>query len=112
MMPDKKYHLLYSFDAKPEGVRQKDLDTEQHGACDAAVLLSICYSAKKGYEADSTMVQLSLDGRTDKPLPIEEVWNAWMILAGMLSETAGLTSDKRQICATVASMVQGTVGLA
>ena len=96
------YHLTYSVKAHPdEGltreVVQEMADRGEGGACTAVVLLSLLYPPDGSY----SMLPLSKDGRTDKSLPVAEVWKAWVSLAAWLAQQEELAPIKKIMAAEV-----------
>lgn len=81
MSEERKYKLTYRLFPHPEGVTKEQIeamdDQEHLGACDRIIVHSILDTRDGGL---SSMI-MSINGHTGEPMPAEEEWKHWTLMA-------------------------------
>ena len=104
-MDGHRYPLTYEVKAIPGGATAEEARVAGLGAADAVVLTSIVRADDGGV----SHLTLSLDGATGKPLPDDELFKAWALLAHRLVESPTLGLGKKMLCALVDKTVRDAI---
>lgn len=89
------YHILYDVEAIEKGISKEEAAASGKGSCTALLIGSILYPPDGSY----SVLFSSIDGRTNQPLPPEEEWKAWIMMAKYLSDRPDLPPGKRDLAA-------------
>ena len=103
-----KYHLTYKVEAHPDGIDKKDVDPKERGGCTAIVVGSLLYPPDGSFSS----AFVSLDGRTGKPLPDDELFKVWTMLAARLKDSKELGPGKRGVAAQAFETVRKAILMA
>ena len=76
MSDEHQYRLIYTIEAKPDGIKKADIPKDC-GATDAVLIASIMYSS----DGSSNTAFVSVDGATNRPMDVNEIFKVWTLLA-------------------------------
>lgn len=100
-MNDPHWHLTWHLTPHPEGIGESDLPLD-HGACDAAILISIL----KSPDGEQSQVLASMDGQRGSRLTPEEFFQAWLAMGRQLSQMSEMKGVSRAFAFRVCEMAQ------
>ena len=97
-MSEHKYKLKYDLKTEPGEWTKEHIKETGSGGTDAFVMFSIIYPA----DGSLSVQNLSVDGRNNgDPLPDNEIFKLWTMLAQQLGESETLTPGKKAFAADV-----------
>ncbi len=99
-----RYKIKYRVEAVPEGIPDSEIEgaDDNTGFTDKIVLFSILEPEGGG----STTAIVSLDGQTDQALSDAELFQAWVALGYVLSQSDTLDPGRRQFTTNVFKVIQ------
>jgi hypothetical protein len=95
-MAKESYHLTYTVEPHPVAVMANTLD-DNVSACDSVVIASIVDYP----DGSTTTLFWSLDGKTGEQLPMNVLYQNWILMANMLASAESLPACKRMACVRV-----------
>jgi len=99
-----RYRLKYKLETERGSFSPDEIiRTGTTFAADALVVISCVYSADGAYGQNFVCI----DGRGPE-MPASDVWKAWVMLAAALATDEGLSPNKRDLCARLVEIVQGS----
>jgi hypothetical protein len=102
MSEDKKYRLLWTAKAVPEGITKEEI-APGWGACDAALLCSVIYPEDGSF----SMLLIPMDGRSKDagggPAVMDdlEMFKIWMMMSKRLSSSKTLSEARKSFARSV-----------
>ena len=91
------YKIAYRVYHQPNGATKEFLKEHEFGGCDDIILISIV----KTLEGDTSTAFLSMRGSDGNPLPDDEIFKAWVLMAKNLSESKTLSMATKLLCKTI-----------
>ncbi len=100
----KKYALRYTWkiDHDESGYTVKDIDNDNHGLCDAMILISIVRPPDGSY----SQLLMSADGETHSELTQKDIFKAWLMLGFSLSDNGALQGWQKQTVDAITGLVR------
>jgi len=100
-----KYRLRYELNVT-NGEYAKE-DAKGEGLTDSLIVISMLYPNDGSF----SMAHYSVDGKTAKPVNVNELWKVWSMLSSELSENDSLNPEKRSIARNVLSETRLMLGI-
>jgi hypothetical protein len=92
-MAEHRYPLSYTLKREDPPLTKDQIDTNEIGASDAVVILSMIYPEDGSF----SLAIDSLDGRTGDEVTDNELWKVWTMMASRLAESKTLSESKRSL---------------
>jgi len=100
-----KYPITYNIKRHDPPLEKDEVIEKELGGCDSIIIISQIYPEDGSY----SQAIVSLDGRTNDDVGLDELWKAWTIMAASLAKEEALSPSKRSLCNQVIEIVRESI---